>query len=310
MVITVNLNPAMDRTVTVAGFTVDGVNRVLSSRVDAGGKGINVAKTIKVLGGEPMATGIVGGSAGRFIQQQLDEMGIRHDFVLSEHPTRTNTKISDSLRHTTTELNEAGAPVTKELLQHVWEKIDAAAKPGDTVVFAGANPPGMEDDMLAEMIKTLRQKGVFTALDTVGEAMRLGIKAKPTVIKPNQSELSEILGEELHYVRDIIAAGRQILRDGIERVIVSMGAEGALFMTEDAVLRGYGLKIPLGSTVGSGDAMMAAILHFSEQGCQWEQTVRWSIATSAANAMCQGSQTPSMETIEELEKQVVVERLM
>ena len=310
MIITVSLNPAMDKSVTVAGFTVDAVNRVLSSRVDAGGKAINVAKIAKVLGGEPLATGIIGGNAGRFFQQQLDEMGIRHDFVVSEHSTRTNTKITDNLRHTTTELNEPGAPVTEELLEQVWKKIDSVAKAGDTVVFAGANPPAMADDVLAKWIAALREKGVTTALDTVGEAMRLGIEAMPSTIKPNLAELSEIFGEELHYIRDIIAAGRQMLQKGIKRVVVSMGGDGALFMTKDQVLRAYGLKIELGSTVGSGDAMMAAILYFTEKGMAWEDAVRWSIATSAANAMCEGSRTPSIAVIEELEKQVVVEKLM
>lgn len=310
MIITVSLNPALDKTISVDGVTVDGVNRVLSSRVDAGGKGINVAKTVKVLGGDPLATGIVGGGSGCFIQQQLDEMEIHHDFAISSHATRTNLKVSDRLRLTTTEFNEPGAPVTEQLLAQVWEKIDHAAQKGDTVVIAGTNPPGMQDDVIAGWVTKLNAKGVITALDTVGEAMRLGIEAKPTVIKPNINELSELYGEDLHYIRDAIAVARYIAQQGVERVIISMGGDGALFVTRDRVLRGYGLKIPLGSTVGSGDAMLAAVVHYLQQGCSWEETAKWSIATSAANAMCEGSLTPTMDQINELFHQVVVETML
>ena len=310
MVITVSLNPAQDKAIAVDGLTVDGVNRVVSTRVDAGGKGINVAKILKVLGDDPLAMGIVGGSSGEFIRQQLTDMQIRHDFVIGDKPTRTNLKITDRIRRTTTELNDPGEPVSDELLHKVWEKIDAAAKPGDIVVISGKNPPEMKDGILSDWIEKLQKKGVRTALDTVDEAMRLAIKAKPAIIKPNQAELADILGEELHYVRDIIAAARKIAQQGVELVIVSMGGDGAFFVTSEHVLRGYGLKVELSSTVGSGDAMLAATIYYSQKGCTLEETARWSIATSAANAMCEGSATPSMDMIRELEKNVVVERLM
>lgn len=310
MIITVSLNPALDKTISVDGLTVDSVNRVLSTRVDAGGKGINVSKIVKVLGGDTLATGIIGGNSGTFIQKQLDKMNISHDFVMSEEATRTNLKISDRLRHTTTEFNEPGAPVTDSLLREVWTKIDSVAKPGDTVVISGKNPPDMEADVLADWITKLNQKGIITALDTVGEPLRLGIQSKPHIIKPNQTELSELVGEDLHYVRDLIAAARHLVQQGVERVVVSMGADGALFVTKDQILRGYGLKVPLGSTVGSGDAMMAAILHHMQKGSSWEETARWSLATGAANAMCEGSKTPRMDLIYELYEKVVVEQLV
>lgn len=310
MIITVSLNPALDKAICVEGLSVDGVNRVLSTRVDAGGKGINASKLVKVLGGETLATGIIGGNSGTFIQQQLDKMNIRHDFVVSDRNTRTNLKIIDRLRHTTTEFNEPGAPVSEDLLHGVWNKIEAVAKAGDAVVLSGANPPGMAADVLADWITKLKGKGIVTALDTVGEPLRLGIQAKPYLVKPNQTELSELVGEELHYIRDLIAAARQIVQQGVEKVIVSMGSDGALFVTREQVLRGYGVQVPIGSTVGSGDAMMAAVLHHMQQGCSWEETARWSLATGAANAMCEGSQTPDMEQIQELMEKVVVEQLV
>ncbi len=310
MIITVCLNPALDKTLFVDGFWVDGVNRVLSTRKDPGGKSVNVAKLVKVLEGDTLATGIVGGENGEFIRRELDKMAIRHDFVTSEHPTRTNLKINDRLRHTTTELNEPGAPVTEELLAEVWAKIDAAAKAGDTVVISGANPPGMADDVLAKWITALNEKGVFTALDTVGAPMKLGIQAKPNLIKPNINELSELFGEELHYQRDVIAAARQIVQQGVERVVVSMGAEGALFVTREHVLHSRGVHVSIGSTVGSGDAMLAAVVHYLQQGASWEEAARWSVATGGANAMCEGSATPTMEQIKAVYERVSVDVLL
>jgi len=310
MIITVGVNPALDKTLVVDGFGVDSVNRVLDSRMDAGGKSVHVAKLVKALGGETLATGIVGGSSGAYICAELDQMGISHDFVTSEHATRTNLKITDRVRRTTTELNEPGAPVTEELLTRVWEKIDAAAKAGDTVVISGANPPGMADDVLAAWIEKLNAKGVITALDTVGMPLRLGVKAKPNIIKPNIVELSELFGEQLHYMRDVVAAARQLVQQGVERVIVSMGADGALFATKDRILRSSGVKVAIGSTVGSGDALLAAVLHSLEEGKTWEDAARWGMAAGAANAMCEGSITPSMEQIKILYEKVTVETLM
>lgn len=309
MILAVSLNPAVDRTVAVEMLTVDGVNRVVSSRRDPGGKGINVAKVVRSLGGDPLATGILGGETGAYIQTQLDHMGIRHDFVIREEPTRINLKVTDLLRRTMTELNEPGEPVTDAELEQVWAKIRTAVKPGDVVVLSGANPPGVAPDTLARWITALRENGVMTALDTVGEALRLGIEARPTFIKPNREELSEYFGEPLHYQRDVLAAARQVVENGVERVVVSMGGEGALFVSREEVLLGHGIPVEVNSTVGSGDAMLAAILHYLQQGCTWEQTARWAIATGTANVMTGGSQTPTLDQIRPLLDQVVIDRL-
>ncbi|MBQ7565635.1 MAG: 1-phosphofructokinase [Oscillospiraceae bacterium] len=309
MILTVCLNPAVDRTVSVEMLTVDGVNRVVTSRRDPGGKGINVAKMVAALGGDTLSVGVVGGSTGEYIKQQLDELGVRHDYVVRDRATRTNLKIMDVCRRTMTELNEPGAPVTEEELAQVWQKIEAAVKPGDIVALSGANPPGMAEDVLAKWITALREKGITTALDTVGAPMRLGIAAKPTLIKPNREELSEFFGEPLHYQRDILAAAREILERGVERVVVSMGGEGALFVTADEVLFGHGLPVKVGSTVGSGDAMLAALLYGMQRGDSWELTAKRSLAAGTANAMTEGSQTPEIEKIRELVDRIVIERL-
>ena len=150
MIITVTLNPALDKTVTLPGFAVNTVNRVQKIRLDPGGKGINVSKTVKALGGNTLSIGILGGASGGYIKSALDRMNLPNDMVITGEATRTNIKIVDPVLMTNTDINEAGGPVSQQMLLAVWEKLTNVVKPGDTVVFAGKNPPGMEDGLMAD----------------------------------------------------------------------------------------------------------------------------------------------------------------
>ena len=309
MIITVTLNPALDKTMCVPRFCVGSVNRVEESRLDPGGKGINVSKVIRAIGGESVAMGIVGGTAGEFIRDQLDQMGIRNDFAFARAETRTNLKVVDPEKGTNTDINEPGAPVERTVLQEVWEKLSGLAKPGDTVVFAGKNPPGVGDSQLAEWITQLRQNGVRVALDTVGTAMKIGVAAGPTIIKPNESELAELCETTLPTIEDLIGAARHVAANGVNYVVVSLGADGALFVSEQWAYRAYGVEVPVGSTVGAGDAMLASILLDLERGRPWEEIAARSVAVSAANVMCSGSQPAGLPAIEPLIARVRVEKL-
>lgn len=309
MIITVTLNPALDRTVRVPRFAVGCVNRVDETRMDPGGKGINVSKVLHALGGESIAMGIVGGSTGEFIRDQMDQLGIRNDFVFVRAETRTNLKVVDPERGTNTDINEPGVPVERPALMEIWEKLCAAAKPGDTVLFAGKNPPGVPDGQLADWITKLRQSGVHVALDTVGMAMKIGVAAGPSLIKPNEAELEELCEAPMQTVDAKIAAAQHVAANGVEHVVVSMGAEGALFVSGKQVIRAYGVNVPVASTVGAGDAMLASVLMDLEHGRSWEEIAARAVAVSAANVMCSGSQPAGLSMIEPLIGKVRVERL-
>lgn len=309
MIITVTLNPALDKTIVVRNFTLDRVCRVEESRLDPGGKGINVSKVLQSIGGRSVAMGIIGGAAGEYIRDQLDLMGIRNDFVFSRTETRTNMKVVDPVNHTNTDINEPGAPVSAANLLEIWEKICDLANPGDTVVFAGKNPPGMPDQQLAEWITQLKAQGVHTALDTVGMAMKIGVAAGPTVIKPNSAELEELCEKELPTRADLVAAAQKVVANGVSHVVVSLGRDGALFVSASQVLHAHGVVVPVGSTVGAGDAMLASFLWDLEQGTPLEEAAARSVAVSAANVMCSGSQPAPLEDILPLVSQVHVERL-
>lgn len=297
MILTVTLNPALDKTVTLPGFAINTVNRVQSVRLDPGGKGINVSKSVHALGGKTLAISVLGGASGGYIKSALDDMGIPNDMVIAEGVTRTNLKIVDPILHTNTDINEQGNPLSEQTLKQVWEKIAKAVQPEDTVIFAGKNPPGMADDLLARWTEGLQKLGVRVCVDTVGEPMRLVMEKKPAIIKPNKQELSEIMGRELRADEEILQAAMELVEQGIGLVAVSMGSDGAVFVTADQKLRAYSPKVAVASTVGAGDAMMAALAHYSAAGCSLEETARRAVAVATATVMCSGTAAAELADI-------------
>ena len=309
MIITVTLNPALDKTVILPGFAVNTVNRVSATRLDPGGKGINVSKVVKALGGKTLALGVLGGAAGGYIQAAMDKMELPNDMVLTGEITRTNLKIIDPLLQTNTDINEPGGPVSEETLDAVWHKLTKAVKPGDTVVLAGKNPPGMPDSRLADWVTRLHGMKVYTCVDTVGEPMQQAIAAQPDIIKPNREELAEIAGRRMVTDGDVLTAARELVDRGVGLVTASLGADGAIFVTRNQAFRGYAPKVSVVSVVGAGDAMMAALTHYSAAGCSLEETARRSIAVSVASVMCSGSEAPELNMILPLIDQVRLEKL-
>ena len=309
MIITVTLNPALDKTVTLPGFAVNTVNRVETIRLDPGGKGINVSKAVLALGGKTLAISVLGGANGGYIKAALDTMGLPNRMILTEGATRTNLKIVDPVLGTNTDINEPGSPVSEDILERVWQTLAETVQSGDTVVFAGKNPPGMADDMLATWIRELKKMSVRVCVDTVGTPMLLALAEKPDIIKPNKAELSELMNRELHDDVQIIEAAKELVDAGVGLVAVSMGSSGAVFVTKDQCIRGYSPKVTVGSTVGAGDSMMAALAHYTEAGCALEETARRAIATATAKVMCSGSEAADLSTILPLIDRVKIEHI-
>ena len=304
MIVTVTLTPALDKTVIIPNFRTDEVNRIQSLRLDPGGKGINVSKGLRALGMDSLATGILGGDTGRYIENSLHDLGIACDFAWTGNDTRTNLKVIDPVLHTNTDINEAGMPVSDEVLETVYRKIDTATQPGDIVVFAGKAPSGAPDTVFADWIKRLKKKDVQVYLDADGELLIEGAKVKPALIKPNDLELSRLMGRSFNNIDEIADAARRLTVGGIETVAVSLGGDGALFVKGDTVLRGHGLKVEVRSTVGAGDSMMAALAFGAESGMDFRDTCALAMAFSAAAVTTPGTQPAEMEVVNALLKQV------
>lgn len=309
MIYTVTLNPALDKTVEIPSFTLDSVNRILSMRTDPGGKGINVSKVIQKLGGRSVALGILGGAAGKSILSALDAMGLESDFLFAEGETRTNLKVVDPVKHTNTDLNEPGLTVPEGLLKELLQKLLAGLEQEDLVVLSGSLPKGAEKDTYYTWVKACREAGAKVFLDVDGELLEAGIQASPYLIKPNHHELSALFGKELTEPEELNRAARSLMkRYGVRKTVVSMGSRGALYVTEKETIYAEGLKVPVRSTVGAGDSVVAALAVAEEAGKSLEETVRLSTATGAANVMCSGTQAAEYETIQELMPRVVFHR--
>lgn len=309
MIYTVTLNPALDKTVEIPAFALDTVNRITAMRTDPGGKGINVSKVIAKLGGTSRAMGILGGSAGSAIRAALDKEGLDHDFMMVEGETRTNLKVIDPAGHTNTDINEPGLEVNRTILDELLGRLTAVLQAGDIVVLAGSLPKGSPETTYNDWVKACSVKGAKVFLDADGALLAQGIKAIPYLIKPNNDELSRLVGRTLETPAELAAAALPLLQSGIAKVIVSMGSRGALYITRDKTIYAEGLKVPVGSTVGAGDSVVAALAVAEERGLSLEETVRLSTATGAAKVMCNGSQAPEYSAVEALLPQVVFHTL-
>ena len=310
MIYTVTLNPALDKTVEIPSLTADRVNRITSVRTDPGGKGINVSKVIQKLGSESTAAGILGGDTGRAISRALKAMGIRTGFWFAEGATRTNLKIIDPVNHTNTDLNEPGLMVSEEILDGLLQELILKIHEGDIVVLSGSLPKGAPKDTYGVWVRACKKAGAKVFLDADGELLQAGMEAAPYLIKPNDHELCALLGKNLETVEELEAAAHSLMEQyGIEKVVISMGSKGALYVTGEGTIYAKGLKVTVGSTVGAGDSVVGALAVAEEAGKGLEDTVRLSMASGAANVMCSGTQAAEYETVTKLIPKVEFLRL-
>ncbi|MCM1135798.1 MAG: 1-phosphofructokinase [Clostridium sp.] len=306
MIITVTMNPAMDRTVEIDKLCRGGLNRIQKIEYDAGGKGINVSKTIRALGGESIATGFLGGNAGRAIASALEERGIVCDAVWVDGETRTNTKIVEK-DSTVTELNEPGPEVSGEQLELLMKKLEGYAGKGTLFVLSGSVPAGVDKGIYGGIIRMAHEKGGAALLDAEGELFRIGMEAGPDMIKPNRAELEEYAG----YMRraskeELLAIAKSCQEKGVKMTAVSMGEEGALFVGES--YRAYAPAIPVKarSTVGAGDAMAAALALSWNRGLVREELIRLCMTAASGAVTTEGTKPPSRELVEKLQERVQI----
>jgi len=306
MIITLTMNPAIDKTVTVKEFTIDHVNRISDVHLDAAGKGINVSKVVKNLGGRTKTIAFLGGSNGDFIEKSLQEDHVTLVKIPVEGQTRINTKIVDPIRGTFTDINEAGPKVEKAHVDLFINQLISHSSSQTTLVLTGSLPPGMPSSVYRDLIEQVSAFGATTVLDASGESFRQALKAKPTIVKPNIHELEQYLGHKLSTEHEIIEAGRHMINDGVEIVVISLGHEGAVMVTKDKVLKAKGLNVDVKSTVGAGDAMVAALCYGYEKKFPLDEIFNLAIASSAAQVSVKGTKPPSLDLIYKLRKQVEI----
>ncbi len=258
-VVTVTCNPSIDKTITVEKFLPYGLNRVLQTRLDPGGKGINVAKVLKNFGVDVSATGFIAGRQGKLLSDFLFKSGINSEFQEIPGETRTNIKLVDLSVNKTTEINESGCFVEKYALARFQEKFGHLMTQASIVVLSGSLPPGVPTDFYAQCIRVAKENNVKTILDADGESLINGMEEFPFAVKPNIQELEAFCGCRLNGTGDIVSAARELISRGVEIVIVSMGPDGAVVVDKDAAYKTDTWNVRVQSTVGAGDSMVGAL---------------------------------------------------
>lgn len=311
-VLTVTLNPAIDQTLSIPGFAAGRVNRVAESRSDAGGKAVNVASVLADLGVEVTATGFLGTENTGLFETLFARKKIVDRFVRIPGSTRVGLKIVDGA--TTTEINFPGLTPEKSDLGLLFDQIAVLTAPGHWVVLAGSVPAGVPDSLYAELIEAIHGKGGKTVLDTSGRPLREALASrpqsvKPTMIKPNVEELSELVGSPLRTPREVRAAAESLLDRGVQRVVVSMGGDGAVFVDRGRALLARPPAVTVRSTVGAGDAMVGGIVYAMLHDLPLEDVARLGTASGAYAVTRIGAGIGDLEEHRKLRERVEIELL-
>jgi 1-phosphofructokinase family hexose kinase len=312
MIVTVTMNAALDRTLTVPNFQPGQRHRASGWLTLAGGKGINIARALKRLNVPVVATGLTGGRTGDAIVSELTREGILNDFVQIADESRTSTAVVDSTGGTYTEINEWGPDVEPHELDVLLDKLRYLTRGADAVVFAGSLPRGVDEGFYAEAIRELNRRGVQTILDAEGEPLRLGAEAEPFLVSPNEREAEGLVGQEFHDSRDFAQALDHIADRGPRSVLITLTPGCYALLREDREEMRYYASVPLiepVSPVGSGDVLLAGFIAARYEGRSAVESLRRAVAAGAAAVQEVGAGRFEPREISRLEDGVQIESL-
>jgi 1-phosphofructokinase family hexose kinase len=295
LIVTVTMNTALDRVLTVPNFHRGQRHRAIEKLTLAGGKGIIVARALKRLGVPVVATGLVGGRNGRRILEELSEEAVLNDLVRIEDESRTSTAVIDPTSGEYTEIIEWGPLVHPEELEILREKIDYLSRGAEMVVFAGSLPRGVDEAFYADAIRELNRRGVSTVLDTEGEPLRLGIEAEPELAAPNQPEAEALVGQEFSDDEDFVLALDTIAEMGARNVLVTHD-RGAFARLRREKERGKPMRfraeapaVEVVSPVGAGSVLLAAFIAARLERVPPPDALRRAVAAGTASTLVVGS---------------------
>ena len=309
MITSISLNPSIDRTLTVEGFTPGGLNRVISSRDVAAGKGINVALTVSALGLDAECIGFMFRDSGALFEKRLMVNSTAYDFIWLDGAARTNVKVFDRAAEVVTELNESGREVDAESVEKMTDLVCAHAENSDFLILSGSLPPGCPEDYYRTLIEAVEGLDCRCVLDADGNRLKSGLEAKPFMIKPNRFELETMTGRKLETIADIREAARQYIDQGVEVVAVSLGADGAIILRGDEALYAPRLNVEVKSTVGAGDSMVAGLVAGFMAEKDLEETFRMGMACATARCMTEGYHIVDKTVYRAVMDMVKIERL-
>lgn len=309
MILTVTLNAAIDKRYVVEGYQVEQVNRVKECSYVPGGKGLNVSKPAAIYGAEVVATGFVGGHAGNYIEDSLKPFGIKSEFYHVEAESRSCINIWDEVNHVQTEFLEPGFTLTEKEFEGFEEKFRTLVTDAKVVAMSGSVPKGLDGTAYQRLVKIGKKAGKQVILDTSGKLLEMGIQASPTLIKPNIDEIRMLTGKTCNDIAEIIDAAKEIHKNGVKIVAVSLGADGSLAVGEEGTFRAEVPKIDAVNTVGCGDSMIAGFAVGIEEGLSLPEMLKKASAISAAAAMREETGFFVMQDMEKLLPEIKITKL-
>jgi 1-phosphofructokinase family hexose kinase len=305
LIVTLTINPAIDRTVAVDKLVFEDRAYILGRSEAAGGRGVNASMMIHSFGGKTVALLSSGGATGNRMEQSLAASGLPFEVVRVGSETRTNLTISDK-QGLTIKLNEQGAPLEEKELAELRRLVEARLAKAHWLMICGSIPPGVSPHFYCEMIQMAKSRGVKTLLDTDGEALHHALEAKPTIVSPNQHEAERLLNRALLTRSQFIEAVHRLQMMGPECVVLSLGRQGALGSCPDGIFEALPPRIDELCPIGAGDAMAAALVWSMDRKKTFPDALRWGVAAGTAKAALPGMTFPTLDQVRAVYKQVEV----
>jgi 6-phosphofructokinase 2 len=307
LVLTLTINPAVDRTITVDRLVFEDRGYILDRIEAAGGRGINASNVIHGFGGKTMALLTSGGETGAKMEKSLGQLGFPYQIVRVRQETRTNFTISDR-QGLTVKLNEIGAPLEPHEINQIRDLVGKHLAKSRWLMICGSLPPGVPPHFMCEIIDMAKQRNVKTLIDSDGEALLHAMESKPSIITPNQHEAERLLGRALITRTQFLDAVERIKGMGSESVILSLGSRGAIGSGPDGVFEALPPRIDALCPIGAGDALAAALVWSLDKKKQFQDALRWAVAAGTAKASLPGMAFPTIEQTRAIYKQVEVRR--
>lgn len=307
MIVTLTINPAIDRIISVDRLAFEDRAYINSSRASAGGRGINASAVIHSFGGKTLAVLISGGDSGKRLEGLLRDGGLRISVVPVQNEIRTNLTITDQ-HGLTVNLNEAGPRLSEAEVAGVERAVRGTLDRASWLMLCGSLPPGVPAAFYGKLISAARRKKVKTLLHADGDALREGIEERPTVVTPNQQEAERLLGRTLLTRTHYLEAARRIRALGAESVVLSLGSRGAVGAFADGLMEALPPRVDAVCPIGAGDALTAAYAWAMERKPNAADALRWGVAAGTASARLPGMSFASLPQTGEIYRQVEVRR--
>lgn len=309
MILTITMNPAVDKIYTVDNFQLGEVHRPSGQVTSAGGKGLNVARVAKLMGEDVVASGLLGGGNGAYIQKKVEEQGIINAFSQIQGETRTCVNVTDTVRQQCTEVLELGPTVTKEEADTFLDHYEKIIEGVDIITLSGSMPKGLAVDYYAQLIQIAKNHNKRVLLDTSKNAFKEGIKAIPYCVKPNMDEIKVVYDGDVSTLEGLIESVKYFKELGIVMPIISRGKDGAIAGLSDGIYEVLIPPVTIVNTVGSGDSFVAGLTIAIKRGFSEIDTLKMAAACGTANT--QSEQTGYVEPaiVEHFLKQVKVRKI-